>query len=343
MVYCGNMNKQEKSEEKLDFVGLGDITTDAFIELKDANVSCEVDHENCKLCVRFGDKVPYESVKVVKAVGNSPNASVSAYRLGLNSALATNIGDDTFGDEDLETLKKEGISTKYVVVHKGKKTNYHYVLRYDAERTILVKHHEYDYALPEFETPPRWLYLSSLGENSIPFHHEIAEYIKKTPGTKLAFQPGTFQIKLGFETLRDIYETSELFFCNAEEARRILNTSENDIPILLKQMHEKGPNIVIITDGPRGAYTYDGNEMWHMPMYPDPAPPVDRTGAGDSFSSTFTSALALGKTVPEALSWGPINSMSVVQYIGAQEGLLSREQLEQHLENAPENYKPNKI
>ena len=80
-----------------------------------------------------------------------------------------------------------------------------------------------------------------------------------------------------------------------------------------------------------------------MPMYPDPAPPVDRTGAGDSFSSTFTAAIALGKTPAEALSWGPINSMSVVQYIGAQAGLLTMEQLQKYLREAPDFYKPEKI
>lgn len=108
-------------------------------------------------------------------------------------------------------------------------------------------------------------------------------------------------------------------------------------------MRDLGPEIVVITDGPEGAYTYDGEEMWHMPMYPDPAPPVDRTGAGDAFSSTFTAALAAGEDIPTALSWGPINSMSVVQYIGAQEGLLSRDQLLEHLKNAPADYKPEKI
>ncbi|MCA9363837.1 carbohydrate kinase family protein, partial [Candidatus Kaiserbacteria bacterium] len=83
--------------------------------------------------------------------------------------------------------------------------------------------------------------------------------------------------------------------------------------------------------------------VWFMPMYPDPAPPVDRTGAGDSFSSTFTSAIAQGKDVATALSWGPINSMSVVQYIGAQKGLLSFEKLSQYLKKAPRDYKPRRI
>ncbi len=330
--------------KKLDFVAIGDITTDAFIELEDAEIHSHVNSEQKLLCLRFGDKVPYEDVVIVPAVGNSPNAAVSAHRLGLNSAIATNIGDDTYGKEDMEALKKEGVNTDYVVINKGKKSNYHYVLRHKEERTILVKHYEYPYALPSFETPPTWIYLSSLGENSVPFHHEIADYVKNNPEVKLAFQPGTFQIKLGYETLKDIYQETELFFCNKEEAKRILKQqSEEDIKKLLHGMHELGPRIVVITDGPDGANAYDGNEMWHMPMYPDPAPPVDRTGAGDSFSSTFTAALALGHDIPTALSWGPINSMNVVQYIGAQEGLLTREELMKHLDNRPEDYVPAKI
>ena len=100
----------------------------------------------------------------------------------------------------------------------------------------------------------------------------------------------------------------------------------------------------VVTDGPHGAYVIDeNNQAWHMPMYPDPAEPVDRTGAGDSFSSTFTAAIALGKTPAEALSWGPVNSMSVVQYVGAQAGLLSRTSLEHHLANRPAEYVAVKI
>jgi ribokinase len=80
-----------------------------------------------------------------------------------------------------------------------------------------------------------------------------------------------------------------------------------------------------------------------MPPYPDPKPPFERTGAGDAFASTFTVALALGKTLEEALMWGPVNSASVVQDIGAQRGLLSRAQIEEWLAKAPTDYKPRKL
>lgn len=326
--------------QEYDFIAIGDIVTDAFIRLKDASVHCDINRENCQLCVNFGDKVPYESVDVIRAVGNSANASVSASRLGLSSALVANIGNDLNGKECLETLEKEHVSTKFIKTHEDKETNYHYVLWYEDERTILVKHQEYKYSLPNIGNP-KWLYLSSLAENSLSYHEEIEKYLKLHPTVKLAFQPGTFQMKLGKEKLSGLYKLSEIFFCNTDEAKRILEINESiTIKDLIIKMSELGPKVVVITDGPKGAYAYDGNEIWFMPTYPDPKPPFERTGAGDAFASTFTSALALGMSIPQALSWGPINSMSVVQDIGAQRGLLTREKLEKLLKEAPENYKP---
>lgn len=323
-----------------DFVAVGDITTDAFIDLSkdDAQIVCDIDGKPCKLQMNFGEKVPYQNVTVIPAVGNSPNAAVSAYRLGLKSALVANVGHDRNGKDCLDALRKEGVATDFVRSHEGRLTNYHYVLRYGAERTILIKHEHYPYMLPRFPEAPRYLYFSSVGENSLPFHHEIAAYVKEHKDTKLVFQPGTFQIRLGTKELKDIYEVTEIFFCNKEEAQYILETKENDIKKLLKGIKALGPKVPVITDGNKGAYALDGETAWFMPIYPDPAPPVDRTGAGDSFASTFTAALALGLDVKTALSWGPINSMSVVQYVGAQKGLLTRAELEKHLANAPKDY-----
>jgi len=329
--------------EKIDFIAVGDLVTDAFIELQDAWIETDNPEKQQELCMRFGDKIPYKSVTVVPAVGNSPNAAVSAHRLGLNSRLMTNIGDDKFGKEDLETIKEEGMSTEYVRVHEGMGSNYHYVLRWKAERTILVNHYEYPYKF-ELDIEPKWIYLSSLAENSLPYHEQIADWLDEHPDVKLALQPGTFQMKLGKEKLKRLYEHADLFFCNVEEAQRILGTEESDVKKLLVMLRDEGPKTPVITDGPDGAYTVEEDDtFWHMPMYPDPAPPVDRTGAGDSFASTFTSAIALDKSPSEALAWGPINSMSVVQEIGAQKGLLTREKLEEYLKNAPEHYKAEKI
>ena len=213
---------------------------------------------------------------------------------------------------------------------------------YEDDRTILIKHEEFEYSLPDIGSP-RWVYFSSLGGNSLEFHKTVENYLYSHPDIKLAFQPGTFQIKTGLEALKKIYERADLFFCNKEETQRILKTEEQDIKKLLAIMREAGPKIVVITDGIKGAYVFDGNTAWHMPIYPDPKPPYERTGAGDAFSSTFTVALALGMSIPDALRWAPINSMSVVQYVGAREGLLTKEKLEEYLTKAPQDYQSKEI
>jgi len=329
--------------DQFDFVSIGDITTDEFIELRqDRAIVTKSLNGRDVLSMYFGDKLEFKGAINVPAVGNSPNAAVSAKRLGLKTALVTDIGDDEGGTEILDWLKNEGVDTCFVDIQSGKETNHHYVLRYGPERTILIKHERYEYVVPDMGNP-KWVYFSSVGEHGIQYHHDIARYVQEHPGVKLSFQPGSFQIQLGTTELRDVYEACELFFCNKEEAQQILATGEQSIVELLKGIKALGPTIPVITDGPRGAYALAEDGAWHMPMYPDPAPPVDRTGAGDAFSSTFTSALALGHDVPTALRWGPINSMSVVQHIGAQKGLLSREQIEDYLAKAPKEYTPEKI
>jgi ribokinase len=322
----------------MDFIAIGDTTVDEFIELKEARVSCDVNDEDCTISMKWGDKIPYESAVLVPGVGNAANAAVAAARLGLSSGFISNVGNDDYGKKILATFEQEHMDTRYIAVNDGIPTNHHYVLRYEAERTILIRHEEYPYRMPEGFEAPKWIYLSSTGENAAAFHQELAVWLAAHPETKLAFQPGTFQIAMGKAMLAPLYAVTELIACNKEEAERILEIGETDMKTLLEQMRALGPKLVLITDGPNGAYAYDSSEMLKIAMYPDPKPPVDRTGAGDATTSTVVAALALGKPLKEALAWGPINSMSVVQEIGAQKGLLTREALETYLAQAPANY-----
>ncbi len=323
----------------MDFIAIGDTAVDEFIKLKDARVTCDINDENCTISMRWGDKIPYDSAEVIAGVGNAANAAVAAARLGLSAGFVSNVGDDDKGEQTLAVFKGEGVDTRYVAVNAGVPTNHHYVLMYESERTILIRHEKFPYVIPESFEAPRWIYLSSAGENSEAFHLELAKWLRAHPETKLAFQPGTFQIAMGKEKLQELYAQTEVIACNKEEAERILGIGSTEVPELLKRMREIGPQIVLITDGPKGAYVYDGAEMLQVPMYPDPKPPMNRTGAGDATTSSFVVALALGKTIAEALLWGPVNSMSVTQQLGAQRGLLTREKLEEYLRNAPEGYR----
>ncbi len=207
--------------KKVKFLAIGDIVTDAFIQLQDARVTCDINDDNCTISMRFGDKIPYKDVVIVKAVGNSPNAAVSASRLGLETALITHVGNDENGKDCIEALKENGVATDLVQTQDGFKTNYHYVLSFEAERTILIKHAQFNYSLDVLNgiEEPEWMYLSSLAENSLDYQLEIAKYVKEN-NVKLAFQPGTFQIGLGAEKLKDLYLNSHVFSVTKKKQRK---------------------------------------------------------------------------------------------------------------------------
>ncbi len=330
------MNIFKKAPE---FVAIGDIVIDAFIKLKDAHETLNKETQKTEICMVFGTKLPFESAEEVVAVGNSANAAVSASRLGLGSGLIAHLGDDENGKKCLAKLKSDKVDTRYITSHKGLRTNYHYVLWFGSERTILIKHEDFPLTLPDISSS-KWLYLSSLSEKSVEFHQQLADYLEKNPGIKLIFQPGTYQIKFGTEKIKRVYEKAELFFCNLEEAQIILKNNTQDVRALLEGLKALGPKLPVITDGPNGSYVInESNQLVHIPIYPDIAPPVDRTGAGDAFASTFSTAIALGKSPEEAMRWGSINSMNVCQHVGAQAGLLSREQIEEYAKKAPESWK----
>lgn len=319
---------------KLDFIAVGDTVTDAFITLKDARVDTDPDPEDHgleEICLRFGDKVPYEKLEVVPGVGNSANAAVSACRLGLSAALVTDIGQDTFGKEIVEYFESLCIDTAYVRQHEDIPTNYHFVLSYQAERTILVKHQHYPYVFPETLEAPKTLYFSSVGEGTERYHDAIADYAEANPDMFFAFQPGTFQMKLGAKKLARIYKRANLFFANKEEYQRVLDSKETEVEALLHAMKELGPDVPVLTDGREGAYALEDGKVVHVPMFPDPAPPKERTGAGDAFSSTTAAFVTMGLSLKDAMIRGTVNSAYVVQKTGAQAGLLTKEDLESKL------------
>ena len=288
--------------------------------------------------MRWGDKIPYKDVVTIPAVGNSPNAAVCAARLGIPTGLISFVGNDRGGDECVASLEKEGIDTSLINRESGKTTNHHYVLSFDAERTILVRHESFTYTLPTIPETVTWLYVSSVGSAAEDLHDDIAEWAQQHPNVKIVFQPGTFQMSLGYDRLRKLYEAAHLFVCNKQEAQRILASNENSVRELLIALQKRGPAVVSITDGPAGAYAYDGNAMHKIPQYPDSSPPKERTGAGDAYTATLAAFLAKGLPLTEALLRAPINAMSVVQHVGAQKGLLTEGDVERYLAKAPDSY-----
>jgi ribokinase len=320
-------------------LAVGDINTNAFIKMNEEHGEIVTDDKGyTRLSIEMGGKIPYDEVEEFRAGECSPNAAVSMTRLGLNVDLMTWLGDDDSGKLMIDYLKDQGVGTDYMVVEEGQKSNYHYVLRFGADRTKLQKFEDYQYNWKDPETVPDWIYLGVLGEKTWHLHEDILDYLNRNPDTKLVFQPGMYHLMWGAEKLADFYRRAEVVILNREETAQVTGLERGDVRALIQGLHDLGVSIAVVTDGADGAYASDGSKVLFMPNYPDPAPPYERTGAGDAFASTLSAALAYGESLEDALRWAPINSAYVVQKMGAQHGLLKYDELHGYLNNAPEDY-----
>jgi ribokinase len=89
---------------------------------------------------------------------------------------------------------------------------------------------------------------------------------------------------------------------------------------------------VVITDGKNGTYALDNDgNFYHQKIIN--APVVEKTGAGDSFATGFLASRIYGHDIQTSLQWGTINAASVIGKVGAQPGLLMKEEIERKAKN----------
>lgn len=315
----------------LDIISFGDATLDVFLQMndEDANVKCTIKDEACQICFDYADKIPVEKVIKIPGAGNGSNNTVGSSRLGMKSAIVGILGGDDVGKQIMAHWKKEGVSTKFVTIDKKTETNYSTVINYKGERTILVFHEKRAYKFPKTLPPAKWVYYTSLGKGSEVLHKPLTAYLKKNK-SKLCFQPGTHQLRLGAEVLRPMIAASEITIMNKEEAERLIGNGEKKSMVsLLTHLRAFGCNIAIITDGPKGAYAFDGKQSLELGIMDVPV--IERTGCGDAFATALVAAFHNGKPLGEAMRWGTANSASVLSYVGPQEGLLTGAGMKKYL------------
>lgn len=308
-------------ENDIELLSVGDASLDTFISPLDMATMCELDTKKCLICFSYGDKIPVKSLEF-SVGGNAANNAVGTKRLGIKSAIVITLGDDHIAYQILDALEKERINLTYVFRQPETRSNYSTIINYQGERTIFVYHAPRSYEYPVSLPKAKWMYLTSMGENFEPFYKHIVEFIQKNPETKLAFNPGSWQLRVGVDKIKDILALVNIIFVNKEEAGKLtgIDPESGDIKNLLTSLSRLGPKTVVITDGENGSYSFDGAKYLKVGVLPINA--FERTGAGDAFGSGCLAALIKGKTLAEGMLWGLSNSASVIGYIGSQKGLL---------------------
>lgn len=323
-----------------DVIAIGDATRDIFItpipeEIDLIKPKSPAEHVERFICFEYGEKVTVENAQF-DIGGSACNVAVGLHRLGLKAAFVGGLGEDENAQDILGRLEKEGVETKFVKSFKKVKSSFSVILSFKSERTIFVYHGLEDYGklkIPQ-NLKANFIYLGPLGRGYEKLYQE-AIALAAEKNFKIVLNPGSLQIRAGKEKLASILRVCQILFVNKEEAEKLVESYSSTLlttggyPVeksLLENLKKLGPEIVVITDGPKGAYVYDGKEMLKAPPFPHHR--VELTGAGDAFSSAFLAAQILGEDLRTSLKWGLINGALAVEKVGAQTNLATKSKIE---------------
>ncbi len=307
---------------QFDLIAVGSATIDEFLTLLNGSEHISLDPSTGELRIKSGEKIPVDSCEFLLG-GNAFNVCAGVSRAGFSTALVAEIGTDEFSEKIKKGLKSEGISESLIKQNSSIPSSFSVILNFQKERTIFSEHVKKDHDFNFDNVSANWVYLTSLGEDWKGAYEKTLEYVK-TSGAKLAFNPGTLQIKGGKEPLKDILMASDILFLNKGEA--VGWTGKENIEEALVELKKLGPKTVVVTDAENGSYLIDesGKVLKHGIAQ---AEVVEKTGAGDGYASGFLSALLSGKGLEDAMAWGAKNASAVISKVGAQAGLLTKEQL----------------
>jgi ribokinase len=319
-----------------DILTIGGIMRDVIFLTKEGLIIENPQNPLCQRLLSFelGAKIYVNQVHF-EAGGGASNTAVGFSRLGLKTAIMGRVGQDREGEELIKGLKKEKVDTRWIQIDKKFSTGFAAILalshRKRAHAIFAYRGSNDNLVLKinkEEVKKAKWIYLSSL---SSPIWEKFLKdaFSFKTGKIKLAWNPSNVQLKAGWKSLDKYLRKTDVLILNDDEARelvlsktRIKNLSNKN---LLQHLFQMGPQISIITAGKKGAYAYNGKMYYQKPA---PAKVIHATGAGDSFSAGFISSLFYcPQDIQRALKWGVTNSASVIDHVGAQKGLLNKNQI----------------
>jgi ribokinase len=307
-----------------DIISIGTATRDMFCI---GVPFVEVENEKFKtlkgLCLSYGSKVELPNILFTTG-GAGTNTAVTFARAGFKTACLSRVGSDPGGSAILSELKKEGVDNKYFQIDKENFTAYSIIfLTQEGERTILSYKGAGEH-LSEKEIPweeikeTKWLYLDSLGGNQ-KLLKQLLEFAKFN-NIKIASNPGGRELKILKEN-KGWLKNYDIFTLNQEEASELTDIDYQNEKEIFDELDKLIEGVVVMTKGPKGAVVSDGKNRFSAGIFKEKKL-IDRTGAGDAFASAFASGFIKTGNIQEAIKWGSANGTSVVERVGAKEGIL---------------------
>lgn len=339
-----------------DVITIGSATMDVFVQCEDANIVSvqSKDKKSEFMSYPYGAKVEISDFDS-QVGGGGVNTAMNFANLGFNSSVIFKIGDDIYSKGILNYFKDKNVDLSNIIQDKKVSTGFSIILvSFQGDRTVLahrganamIKKHDINFDAIKHA---KLLYIAPINGESNKVLDDIVKFAAEHH-VYVCFNAGSTSIKKGFKYLEKILNFAHIVVMNKEEAslatqiqvrpdtKDVKYSHEKihpDVKAMLKKLKVRDYQVIVITDGNKGAYAYNGEDFYLCPPFEGPV--VSTLGAGDAFASTLCASLKrthhdLGKS----LMYASVNSAGVVSEFGATQGLLTFEQIEEKLKQTPD-------
>ena len=335
---------------------IGSATMDVFVECDKANIVSVCTKDNCAdfMSYPYGAKIDMSNFSSNMG-GGGVNTAMNFSNLGYDTSAIFKIGDDIYSAGILSALKKTKVNLDNIIQDKKLSTGFSIILvSFQGDRTVLanrganalitLKDINFD-ALKEADL----LYIAPLNGKSNKILEPLVNFAHEND-IRVCFNAGTTSLRKGFDDIKKILCTSNVVVMNKEEASMCTGVQVRpdtktehyskeiihpDIVKMLKKLKVADYQVIVITDGNRGAYAFSGNKYFFCPTFPSDV--VSTLGAGDAFASTFCATMEkTNLNIGKSLMYASVMSASVVSTFGATEGFLTFDEIEKKLSQNPD-------
>ena len=261
------------------------------------------------------DKYPAANERVValqsvRAVGGpATTAAVTMARLGIDVALSCVIGDDDSGRFIFDTLKREGVDTKNVIVNPQIKTAIGTIVVSKSEQTraIMVQPHSELPSKPANINDFGWIHVDQFGMQALKNWG-----VSRGGSAKLS-------IDIGYAT-PGLNSADYDLFAPSENITTDVSTAKQD------------KNIVVVSKGGEGSVYSDGLNSGVVPAISTEI--VSTLGAGDVFHGALVAAQVWNKPIEEAVAIANTVAGLSCRALDGQSGIPTKAELDAFIAGA---------
>lgn len=254
--------------------------------------------------------------------GGLPATLINLGRLGIETKIATELGEDIFSNFAREKFIENGVEPTNLYVGDKIPLNITSAIILPKDRTFFT----YGKGYIDANDDKKEIFYNIAKGSKITMMQlgGFLDVYKKlhNEGTKLVLDTG-WDDEMSYEKYADYLEIADYYTPNQKEAKKI---SGCDTPEKAAQSLKKYFDRVVVKVDKDGCIGIDSDEEFFVKSI-DEFKNVDSTGAGDAFLSGFMYGLFYDRPLKECVLFGNITGGKAVTKVGALSGYVNEEEL----------------